>query len=184
MTELWLPVLGYEGYYEVSDLGRVRRVRGGRGAVAGRLLTRVSHRDGYRFVQLSRNDRKCTAGVHVLVAEAFLGRRPRGKVPNHKNFEKSDNRTCNLEWVTLRQNAQHALRAGRVGGRAMVGEQNGRSKLASRQVNEVMRQKGRIGQRVLAALCGVSKTAIQKIHQRKAWHPADLRVREFPGERP
>lgn len=61
----------------------------------------------------------------------------------------------------------------------MSGSANGRAKLTKAQVFEVMRQKGRIGQRVLAALCGVSKTAIQRIHQGKNW-PEDLRVREFP----
>jgi hypothetical protein len=86
MTETWRPVRGYESHYEVSDAGNVWRFCGGRGAVAGRLLSRYAMRDGYRFVQLSRGDRKRTCGVHVLVAEAFLGKRPRGKLPNHKNL--------------------------------------------------------------------------------------------------
>lgn len=181
MSEIWRPVRKYEGLYEVSNLGRVRRSGGGRGARAGRILLRYdAHRDGYRFVQLSRRDKKRTVGVHVLVAEAFIGARPRGKFPNHKNLDKSDNRASNLEWLTRKQNAQHAIALGRKGGRALGGEENGRAKLTALQVAEIRRQKGRIGQRVLAALCGVSKTAIQKIHQGKGW-PEDLRVREMPS---
>jgi hypothetical protein len=179
MSVKWLPVRGYEGLYAVSARGDVKRVAGGRGATAGRLLRRYLARDGYRFVMLSKGDRKRTFGVHVLVAEAFIGPRPPRKFCNHKNLKKADNRACNLEWLTNRQNALHALRAGRRGGRPMRGEKNGNARLTRRQVAEVSRQKGRIGQRVLAALCGVSKTAIQKIHQGRAW-PEDLRVREYP----
>jgi hypothetical protein len=144
------------------------------------VLSRYALRDGYRFVMLSKSDRKRTFAVHTLVAEAFIARRPRGKCCNHKNLVKSDNRVSNLEWLTNRQNSLHALRAGRRGGRPMVGEANGNSRLSQKQAGEILRQKGRIGQRVLAVLCGVSKTAIQKIHQGRAW-PADLRVREFPA---
>jgi hypothetical protein len=170
MTERWRPVVGYEGHYEVSNLGRVRRSCGGRGAQAGRILRRHDRSgDGYRSVQLCRKDRKRFFGVHALVAEAFLGRRPRGKFPNHKNLVKSDNRASNLEWLTRKQNAQHALRSGRKGGRSLPGADNGRAKLTMRQVAEIRRQKGRVSQRSLARLCGVSKTAIQLIHQGKHW---------------
>lgn len=181
MPEIWRPVIGYEGYYSVSNLGRVQRIAGGRGAEVGRILTRYERNgDGYRFVQLSRDDQKRTFGVHVLVAETFLGPRPRGKFPNHKNLKKPDNRAANLEWLTRKQNAQHALARGVHGGRSMAGAANGRAVLTGVQVAEIRRHKGRIGQRALARLCGVSKTCIQWIHQGKHWRPADLRVREFP----
>jgi hypothetical protein len=180
MREEWRPVVGYESHYEVSSLGRVRRTLACRGATAGRLLRRSESRDGYRFVMLSKNDNKRTFGVHGLVAAAFIGPRPRGKQAHHKNHRKGDNRASNLAWVTNRQNSMLALASGRRGGRAMPGVSNGNARLTVRQVEEIRRQKGRIGQRVLATLCGVSKTAIQKIHQGKGW-PADLRVREFPS---
>jgi hypothetical protein len=180
MTEEWRPVIGYEDHYEVSNIGRVRRTKSGRGATAGRLLKRYDRcGDGYRFVQLSKNDVKRTFGVHVLVAEAFICPRPPGKVPNHKNLIKSDNCVENLEWLTCSENAQHAIEAGRHGGRPMPGEKNGRAKLSAGQVAQIRAQKGKVGQRTLARLCGVSKTAIQKIHQGLAW-PEDLREREFP----
>ncbi len=171
MTEGWTPVRGYELHYEVSNQGRVRRVRGGRGATAGRILrakkpTRFSD---YRRVQLCKNDVKRTHAVHILVCEAFHGKRPRGKVVNHKNMGKTDNRASNLEWVTLKQNARHAVRNGRRSTVGLTGERNGRAKLTAAQVAEIRRLKGVVGQRSLALLCGVSKTAIQTIHQGKHW---------------
>lgn len=177
----WMPVVGYEDYYEVSETGLVRRVRAGRGASAGKLL-RQAKGDGYHYVQLCRRDVKRKVGVHILVCEAFHGRRPRGKVPNHKNFIKNDNRVDNLEWLTAKQNAKHAVAGGRPGGKAMPGELNGRAKLSAAQASAVRRLKGIVGQRDLALLCGVSKTLIQKIHQGKLW-PEDLRVRELPEAR-
>lgn len=188
MIEVWKPVVGYERHYEVSDMGRVRRSRGGRGASCGRILRLKppTATCDYIRVQLCRNDVKRTYGVHVLVAEAFHGRRPRGKLPNHKDLNKTNNVASNLEWLTRKQNARHALDAGLKGGRPLPGVQNPRAKLTVIQVREIIAQRGRIGQRVLARLCGVSKSAIQFIHQRKHWKdewPEDLRVREFPEVR-
>jgi hypothetical protein len=178
MSEIWRPVVGYEDYYSVSSLGRVRRDKGGRGASAGRIL-RQSTSDGYRYVQLCRKDIKRKLAVHFLVTSAFLGPKPRGKFPNHKNLDRGDNKVGNLEWLTRKQNAQHALANGRTNGRPMYGEQNGRAVLTERQIEHIRRLKSIVGQRVLAELLGVSKSLIQKIHQGKLW-PADLRVREFP----
>lgn len=181
MSEEWRAVRGYEGWYEVSNFGSVRRVRGGRGARPK--LMRQSNTDGYRYVQLCRRDVKRKLPVHGLVAEAFHGRKPRNKFPNHKNLNRSDNRADNLEWLTRKQNAQHALANGNKGGRPLHGMENGRAKLSLIQVREIIAQRGVVGQRALARLCGVSKSAIQYIHQGKHWKeewPIDLRVREFP----
>ena len=173
MSEEWRPVIGYAGYYEVSDLGRVRRVRGGRGATAGRILRAKppNRTSDYCRVQLCKNDVRRTFGVHVLVCEAFHGRRPRGKQPNHKDLDKTNNCAANLEWTTRKQNAQHALAGGRRFGSSLPGEKNGRAKLTAAQVAEIVRLRGIVGQRSLAALCGVSKTCIQAIHQGRHWRP-------------
>ena len=98
-NELWAPVP--ESSYEVSSLGRVRRV--------GAQKCLVPYRDGkkgYVAVSLHGKQRK----IHQLVALAFLGARPDGCVPNHKNGIKNDNRASNLEWVTQSENCLHAFR--------------------------------------------------------------------------
>lgn len=181
VPEKWRDIVGYEGYYMASSLGRIKRIRPGRGATAGRILRqkRPTRFCNYARVQLCRRDIKRTIFVHLLVAEAFHGKRPRSKFVNHKDLDKNNNRADNLEWLTRKQNLRHAILLGRKPGRPLFGVDNGRAKLTYEQVHEIRAQKGRIGQRALATLCGVSKSAIQFIHQGKHWRE-DAKNREFP----
>ena len=112
MTE-WKPVKDYEGIYEVSNQGEVRRIKGGQGAQAGRLLsTKGTANRLYVSVQLCVNDEKKMHAVHRLVAEAFC-KRPEGATEvNHKNCERHDNRAENLEWVTHSENMRHGYQNG------------------------------------------------------------------------
>jgi hypothetical protein len=191
-AERWLPVVGYEDLYEVSDLGSIRRSRGGRGSVAGRVLTAKKATNGYRHVDLSRDDQKSRFGIHRLVAMAFIGAPPSlAHQVNHKNADKSDNRAVNLEWATRLENVAHALSLGIKGGRPLPGELCGTAKLTWGQVAEIRALRGVMGARGIAAHYGVSRTAVQRIHQERNWRPEnappgdawpeDLRVRQFPN---
>lgn len=107
--EEWRPVVGYEGWFEVSNLGRVKRAAPGRGTWVGRILKCQRHHTGYIHVVLSRNSRERSHFVHVLVLEAFVCPRPRSQETNHKDGDKQNNRIGNLEWVTTSQNARHKV---------------------------------------------------------------------------
>ena len=88
---------------EVSNLGRVRRIG------TGRILKPKKHPWGYAFVVLSNAPIKQHARtIHSIVAEVFIGRRPKGLAINHKNGIKTDNRELNLEYVTYKENMAHA----------------------------------------------------------------------------
>lgn len=100
--EQWKSVDGYVGLYEVSDLGRVRRVAGGRGAIAGRVLRAAVGSTGYLYVVLSRGGVEKSYTVHRLVAKAFVvnGDHGTNNVTDHLNRCRTDNRSENLRWTT------------------------------------------------------------------------------------
>lgn len=111
--EEWCPVVGYEGYYSVSNIGRVRRDAGGPGARAGLVLRpKRNAKTGYLTVSLFRGGDGCSHTVHTLVAAAFIGVRPNGWTVNHIDGDKLNNRPSNLEYVTRGDNARHAWETG------------------------------------------------------------------------
>ena len=103
--EEWCPVVVYEGWYEVSNLGRVRRVRRWKVSAAGvGYVLKPSLSVGYPVVALSRNGRSKQRRVHVLVAEAFV---PKRYEVNHLDLDRTHNCAANLEWVTSSENRIH-----------------------------------------------------------------------------
>lgn len=118
--ETWRPVVGYGGYYEVSDLGRVRSldrmVRHGRGSGeakrAGRVLRIKRQSDGRRIVILSRDGARRTMRVSTLVLEAFVGSRPPGLVACHNDGDHTRNHLDNLRWDTQSENLLDQQRHG------------------------------------------------------------------------
>ena len=162
----WRPVRGYEGFYEVSDEGAVKRVKDACGTRAGRICGQSENR-GYRRVALSMNGTvKRTGLVHQLVAEAFICPRPTpNHTVNHINGIKSDNRPCNLEWATQAENEAHALRIGL----KPRGERLAAAKLTDGHVRAIRLLKGLATQREIGKMFGVSKTVIGLIHRDQSW---------------
>lgn len=114
MDEIWKPVVGHEGLYEVSSLGRVRSLdrevvfRDGRTRkFAGVNLKSSIDSVGYPRVRLVKNLKGVTRRVHELVVPAFQGPKPTPKhCVRHLNDVKTDNRLENLAWGTPKQNQQ------------------------------------------------------------------------------
>ena len=73
MNEVWKDVIGWEGWYEISNQGRIRRVKKSLGAVLGRILKPKKDRYGYYQVNLWRNNAGYWLKLHRIVAMAFLG---------------------------------------------------------------------------------------------------------------
>lgn len=108
--EIWKDVIGYEGKYMVSNLGRVKslertckRSYGYIRIVPEIILKQTKRTDGYRDVALRKNGKRITKTVHRLVLEAFRGIESNLEC-NYINWIKHDNRIENLEWVTKSQN--------------------------------------------------------------------------------
>lgn len=102
-NEKWKPVLGYEGLYEVSDLGRVRSFWYSR---TGKVLSPGLKNNGYYSVTLSKEGKKKTFSVHGLVYTSFNGPLPDGMTIDHINGDKRDNRLENLQLLTRGDNAR------------------------------------------------------------------------------
>lgn len=114
-NEIWKPVVGYEGIYEVSNIGRVKsvdRLTSNGHKRKGALKKQHMNSYGYMITGLLMKN----IPVHRLVAEAFLPNDdPEHKTQvNHINECKTDNRACNLEWVTPKQNVNHGTRNKRI----------------------------------------------------------------------
>ena len=159
--ERWLPVVGYEGWYDVSDWGRVKRIKAGKGAIAGRILSPQSDGCGYLRVVLYGDEERHQFSVHRLVMAAFIGPCQEGKEVNHKDGNKSNNRLDNLEYMTRHENIAHAFNLRlRV---PLRGEEHGCAKLTEKRVRGIMKFLGQETQRSIAARFGVSQTTIWRI---------------------
>lgn len=98
MIEIWKPIKDFEGFYEVSNIGRVKNIRRNKVLVAGK------DKDGYPQVLLCKNgERKCRK-IHRLVAIAFIDNPNQYNCINHKDEIKSNNCVDNLEWCTIKYN--------------------------------------------------------------------------------
>jgi len=98
--EQWKPIQGYEGKYEVSDMGNVRKVGYG-------IMLPWKSNSGYMYVKLRNGNERKMHYIHRLVALAFCKGEFAGAVVNHINENKTDNRAVNLEWVSQLANVNH-----------------------------------------------------------------------------
>jgi hypothetical protein len=163
--ENWKPIIGFEGMYEVSNLGGVRSLdrvelfKDSSRRRKGKYFTpRVFN--GYYTVALQRI---YTRFVHRLVAEAFVEGKGDGSVVNHKDCNRLNNNADNLEWVTQKQNIAHAVSLSR----HPHGETHGNSVLNESDVKYIKSQTlGGIG---LARQFGVSYSTIKRIRNNRAW---------------
>lgn len=149
MTEEWRDIKGYEGLYQVSDQGRVKSLERrdclGR-TVKERILKQVLTNYGYQVVNLYAGGKPKTLKVHRLVCQAFHDNPENKPEVNHINENKTDNRACNIEWCTCKQNNNHGTRNERVA--KALGKPIGQYKLDGKLIKiwpsaiEVQRQAG------------------------------------------
>ncbi len=163
-AEEWRDVVGYEGLYQVSSHGRVKRIDGpalGQNGktywVSGRIRAQAPNRQGRMRVLLSKNGVKRQHQVHLLVLRAFVGPPPfEGAECRHFDGDHRNNCVHNLLWRT------HGTR-----GR---GANHPKAKLTTSAVRDVRTLAAQgIGQTTLAAIYGVSQVAIGYIIRRVTW---------------
>ena len=182
--EVWRDIPGYEGRYQVSNIGNVRSIsralsrKIGRGLtpnrqvlarLGGRVLSPGIASNGYLTVSLAPERR--TYCVHDLVLSAFAGSRPGRHVCRHLDGNKLNNQIQNLAWGTYAENADDMARHGT----RVRGESYASSRLDDRAAQIVRALKKIIPQSVLARFFGVSPAAVQAIHDGRTWtHVPDI----------
>ncbi len=176
--ERWLPVVGWEAHYEVSDLGRVRRIAGGMGATPGRILSSHPDENGYPRVQLWRNDKPTLLRVHRLVMAAFDVEPEPGQEVRHIDGIPGNVKWSNLCWGTRADNEADKV----LHGRSNRGERCGTSKLTTASVL-AMRRLGDAGQTFasLGRQFGVSISAAADIVKRRRWRWLEEEVQHGQG---
>lgn len=178
MTEIWKDIEGYEGIYQVSNLGRVRSLdriiiysSGQVVPFKGKVLSNIKNQLGYHKVNLRVNGGIKTVCVHRLVAKAFIPNPDNLPFINHKDENPSNNRVDNLEWCTPKYNNSYGTRLQRLSKTKTNGVTSkkvyqytldGELVNVWPSLNEINRTKGyRIG--------GISKCALGEEHYNTAY---------------
>ena len=109
--EIWKDIEGFEGLYQVSNLGRTKRLYKND---KEKILKPFSNKDGYLRVNLCKEGKSKQSKVHRLVAKAFIPNLDNKSQVNHRDENKSNNKVENLEWVTSKENINYGTRTERM----------------------------------------------------------------------
>lgn len=177
MTERWKAVVGFEGIYEVSNLGRVRslerrifisasaRSQGYWRRQRARLLQPAPDDKGYQHLTLWKDHESRQTAVHVLVLEAFVGPRPVGSYGCHRNGNPRTNKLDNLYWGTPTENSADKRRHGT----HRQGSAIPWARLTEADVRRIRSLKGKVSQQKLASEYGVRQNQISRVMNGQRW---------------
>lgn len=170
-TEQWKDIPGYEGYYQVSNLGRVkglprkkRQWHGGYFWLKETIKQPYPQSDGYLQIGLSKDGTKTNFLLHRLVGEAFIPGDTSLEI-NHIDFDRKNCRVDNLEWETRQGNVEHSF----VNGRYNDKDRRGLTKLKRSDVIEIRRLHGIMPIIEIAPKFGISVGTTSQIINRHIW---------------
>jgi len=176
MKEIWKDIKGYEGQYQISNLGRVKSLAriqkiGLRNIKIKPLkeiiLKQSKSTSGYYQVCLCKNSVKKTHAIHKLVAKHFILNENNKKQVNHIDGNKTNNFYKNLEWCSYHENLRHAIK----NGLRAVNEKNGRAKLKNIEVLQIRQlyKTGKYTHAQLGEMYGIASSTTQQVISRRYW---------------
>jgi hypothetical protein len=168
--QIWKDVIGYEGLYQVSNLGNVKSL-GNKFSRKERLLKLSFQSKGYLTVVLQKDAKRKMVLVHRIVAEHFIHNVESKPQINHIDGNKTNNAIENLEWVSHRENLNHAIK----NNLTLKGEENRNSKLKDVDVIKIhsLLQKGTTTKE-LSETYNVSYSTIDSIRTNRYWKHLNL----------
>ena len=166
VMERWLPVVGFEGRYEVSDQGNIRSLSTYQSSRYHRQVAGSVNGRGYRYVTLFDGHAKHNVAVHRTVLEAFIGPCPSGHQGAHGNGDRTDNRLSNLRWASAKENIADRT----AHGRTVRGVDQESAKLDDGTVRTIkrMREAGFSAYETARLAC-VNPTTIKRIWDGELW---------------
>lgn len=184
MKEIW-KTIKEAPKYAISDLGRVKRIKPGKGTYVGRIIkSQENPQVGYIQIKLCVNNIPKKFMVHQLVANAFIVNKENKPELNHKDGIKANNCVNNLEWVTKSENLKHAIKMGlRSPPEPKRGEDHPWSKLKNKEVWLIKKllqsnyyknqnhydHNKKFNQKMIAKMFKVREYVISKINRKMAW---------------
>lgn len=154
--EVWKSIVGFEGLYEVSDLGRVKSLERPTNQFSCPFIRKQQlNKFGYLTVGLTKNNKPKTFTVHRLVAMAFILNPDNKEQINHKDGNKKNNRLSNLEWCNAQENQSHRY--------LELGHEASNRLLNKEQVFEILSQKGKSWRKKIAEKFNVSEACIKAV---------------------
>lgn len=177
MQEIWKPIPGFEGLYEVSNMGQVRSLdriipdkTHGTRKLAGKVLKQTQDKQGRRYVVLSKHSNTLKKRVHLIVAEVFIGPRVTGIEVCHNDGNSGNNRADNLRYDTHHSNMQDMVQHGN----SQRGEKCYHATTKEKQVHEIrkLRASGMMYKDIAATL-GVGYYSVAKICAGSRWNWLD-----------
>lgn len=171
--ENWKNIPGYEGLYQASSLGKIRSLdrsilskNGVVKKLSGRILKPKTKADPYNIYMLSKSGKVKTFRGHRLVYAAFFGTPEPGKVVDHIDHDKKNDRVENLRTIGHIENTRRSTEIGKRPF-AMPGEKNNTAKLTEKQVLEI--RESNLSAKEVASKYNVSTPTIYNIRNRDTW---------------
>ncbi len=168
--EIWKDIKGYEGLYQISNLGRVKSLaREKKNGVNSKqnipeiILNIYDNGKGYKRTNLCKNNIIKSNYIHRLVAEAFILNSKNEREVNHKDGNKANNNVTNLEWCNRKENVLHSC----INNLVPKGNLHYNSKLTNEQIIQI-RNDNRV-QKIIANDYGITQTVVSAIKLRKTW---------------